>query len=61
MTTKTEFYAEEKDDYHSEMYFEEGELSFFSGDSEFSGYFHRFTAENTKQLYQAMRKYYGDL
>lgn len=54
----TEFFAEEKEEYHeAEMSFTNGEVSFAAG-VPFSGYAHTFSAANTEQLYQAMRKYY---
>ena len=57
----TEFYVEEIGDYRDAvMSFEKSEVSFAGGD-EYNGFAYTFTAENTKQLYQAMRKYYGDL
>ena len=55
----SKFFVEEKTDYHeAEMSFENGELSFAAG-VPFSGYAHTFSEQNTKKLYQAMKKYYS--
>ena len=54
----TDFFVEEKEEYHeAEMSFENGEVSFAAG-VQFSGYSHTFSQDNTKKLYQAMREYY---
>ena len=55
-----EFVIEEKDDpIEAEMSFKGGKVSFLAGITH-EGYFHTFSTENTKKLYEAMKKFYGD-
>ena len=54
----TKIHIEENDDNQENFIgFENGKVTTWSGVS-FSGYGHKFNEDNTRKLYQAMRKYY---